>query len=205
MAAIREFFICTALLAVTIFFASASYNISNVCKHLSATIMEADTTITKVNTEIDEMHRLTLEAALTAAEARKASVQEEQFLTTSNKQVAQVLDNLNATLVSVRATSDQAARSASDVASVTSTTIQNVQPILEAATSELKALQTTTESLNTLVADPHLAATIANVDETTQHLNKTAAETESWMHGILHPSWASRIKSWLIDAATVLK
>jgi ABC-type transporter Mla subunit MlaD len=197
--------ICMALVAVIVLCFSVAHQVTTVGKHLSNTLMNVNVTIKKVDAEVDEMHRLTVEAALTATEARKASVQEEQFLTTSNKQVAQVLDNLNATLVSVRATSDQAARSASDVASVTSTTIQNVQPVLEAATSELKTLQTTTESLNTLVADPHLAATIANVDETTQHLNKTAAETESWMHGILHPSWASRIKSWLIDAATVLK
>jgi ABC-type transporter Mla subunit MlaD len=196
---------CFALLSVTLLCLSVAHQVTTVGKHLSNTLMNVNVTIKKVDAEVDEMHRLTVEAALTATEARKASVQEEQFLTTSNKQVAQVLDNLNATLVSVRATSDQAARSASDVASVTSTTIQNVQPVLEAATSELKTLQTTTESLNTLVTDPHLAATVANVDETTQHLNKTAAETESWMHGILHPSWASRIKSWLIDAATVLK
>jgi ABC-type transporter Mla subunit MlaD len=197
--------ICMALVAVIVLCFSVAHQVTTVGKHLSNTLMNVNVTIKKVDAEVDEMHRLTVEAALTATEARKASVQEEQFLTTSNKQVAQVLDNLNATLVSVRATSDQAARSASDVASVTSTTIQNVQPVLEAATSELKTLQTTTESLNTLVTDPHLAATVANVDETTQHLNKTAAETESWMHGILHPSWASRIKSWLIDAATVLK
>jgi ABC-type transporter Mla subunit MlaD len=197
--------ICMALVAVIVLCFSVAHQVTTVGKHLSNTLMNVNVTIKKVDAEVDEMHRLTVEAALTATEARKASVQEEQFLTTSNKQVAQVLDNLNATLVSVRAASDQAARSASDVASVTSTTIQNVQPVLEAATSELKTLQTTTESLNTLVTDPHLAATVANVDETTQHLNKTAAETESWMHGILHPSWASRIKSWLIDAATVLK
>jgi ABC-type transporter Mla subunit MlaD len=194
-----------ALIAVIVLCLSVAHQVTTVGKHLSNTLMAADTMITKVNTEIDEAHRLTLELALTSETVRKTSLKESAFVDTANSQVIQVLDNLNATLVSVRATSDQAARSASDVASVTSTTIQNVQPVLEAATSELKTLQTTTESLNTLVTDPHLAATVANVDETTQHLNKTAAETESWMHGILHPSWASRIKSWLIDAATVLK
>ena len=191
MQQLKNILVCIALLSVSILCVSASYNLTTVTKHLSATLMEADTTITKVNSELDEVHRLTLELALTSETVRKTSIKESVYIDQLNRQVTQVIRNLNDTLVTTT-------NNETEVATAATQTIQQIQPVLSSANSEMQALQVATHSLNTLVTDPHLTATIANVDSTTNHLNGTSKDVQSYVHSILHPTWAHKLFSWTL-------
>src|SRR5579859_587085 len=84
--------LCAALMCVTV-----SYSVVTVNKHLSATLMTLDM-------EIEEAHRLTLEAGLTVMEARKASAKEVAYLDAWNNQISQALSDFHGVMASTQQT-----------------------------------------------------------------------------------------------------
>lgn len=181
-----------------------SFAVRSTAKHINNLAMETGDTLHKVNTEIDELHRATLEVGLTAREARKASIKEVAMLNMWNASVSTTLANLNSTLLSVQRTSDVSAQNLSLLATNTSATIQGFQPVLSSANSELVAMQAATKDLDGLVNDPNLAKTLANVSSTTKHLDATSSDVKDWVHDKLHPSWATKAWGIMLDIGSAL-
>jgi predicted nucleic acid-binding Zn-ribbon protein len=207
MTAIRNVLICIALVAVSVFFATASYTVVTVGKHASQTLMALDDTIEKLNGKnglIQEVGKAVVDTKNLVAHSDHLLAQEEKSLDVWNTQV-------NNTLISIQATSQQTAESESamshaavDTTAALEQTIRDAQPVLASTNAELQALQTTTEHLDVLVTDPHLTSTIANVDSTTSHINATSNDVQEVVHSYLHPTWAHRIFGWALDVAHAL-
>ena len=187
-----NYFKALALLSVTILCLSVSYSVVTVNKHLSATLM-------KLDTEIDEAHRLTLEAGLTVMEARKASVKEIAYLDAWNKGISRTLIDFHDVMVETRT----AVGSIQPVAVTTEATIRALQAPISQANADLAALQPVIAHTDALVSNPDLSTTIANVASTTGHLDATAADVQQEVHSITHPTWLHRIWGGLLDVAHV--
>lgn len=181
-----------ALLSVSVLCLVGAYSLNTTSKHLSATLM-------KLDDEIDEAHRLTLEAGLTVMEARKASVKEITYLDAWNKGISRTLMDLHNVAVSAQSAVD------------------GIRPVETAATESLQqatvtihALQTTANALgpviahtDALVSDPAITATLANVQGTTGHLDATAADVQQEVHSLTHPTWLHKLWGGLLDVAHV--
>jgi hypothetical protein len=199
---------CFALLAVTILCGSLSYRVITAPK-----LPDLAATITKLNLEIDEAHRLTLEAGLTAMEARKASVKESAMLDQWNTSIA-------TTMLGVQNTMAETAKTVASIRDVTGAatstlvtaqqTVQALQAPIQQATATLQAAQRATESLqlavvhlDVLVTDPAIPKTIANVQSTTGHLDATANNLEQTFYKYTHPGIWAKIKGAALDIAHV--
>lgn len=180
-----------ALLSVSVLCLSAAYQLRIIEKHLSVTIMATGDTLTKVNLELDEMHRLTLEAGLTAMEARKASAKEAGYLDTWNRELTQTLANVNDTLLSAKTT----------IAGLNGVTTAAVGT-LGSATTTLSALQSPIAQLQAPIAQLNvdlqaLQPAINHTDATMDHVAATTADVQQAVHSYLHPTWPQRILGWV--------
>ena len=180
-----------ALLSVSVLCLSAAYQLRIIEKHLSVTIMATGDTLAKVNLELDEMHRLTLEAGLTAMEARKASAKEAGYLDTWNRELTQTLANVNDTLLSAKTT----------IAGLNGVTTAAVGT-LGSATTTLSALQSTIAQLQAPIAQLNvdlqaLQPAINHTDATMDHVAATTADVQQAVHSYLHPTWPQRILGWV--------
>lgn len=192
---------CCALLAFTGLCGALTYAVLDVRAHLDAALSSIDAkplltdvhaTAGKVNGEIDEMHRLTLEAGLTAMEARKASVKESAYLDQANAQVTTVASDVHHVMVT------------------TQETVAALQPVALAAAGTLATTQSTIASLepvithvDALVTSPDITGTLSHVESTTAHVDATAADVQQEVHSLTHPTWAHRIWGWTLDVARV--
>jgi len=181
-----------ALLSVTLLCITATHSLVTVDKHLSVTLM-------KLNDEIDEMHRLTLEAGLTAMEARKASVKESAYLDKWNAQFTQVIGDVHTAMITTTAT----IASIQPVTAAATSTLQTTQATVQALQAPIAALQPVIAHTDALVSDPALTATISNVASTTGHLDATAADVQQEVHSFTHPTWLHKIWGGLLDVAHV--
>jgi chromosome segregation ATPase len=187
-----------ALLSVSVWCLSAAYQLRVIEKHLAATTMAVGDTLAKVNLELDEMHRLTLEAGLTAMEARKASKKESEYLDKWNTQLAQVMTDVHS------------------VMQETAGTVASIQPVTAAATSTLQTTQATVAQLQAPIAQANadfaqlqapiaqlnvdlqaLQPAINHTDATMDHVAATTADVQQAVHSYLHPTWPQRILGWV--------
>lgn len=188
-----------ALIAVGIFFLSATYSQRTLSRHASMTLM-------KLDDEIDEAHRLTLEAGLTVMEARKASVKEISYLDAWNKGISQALIDFHGVMTSTQATvaalqapieqSNRTLTSAND-------TVRLLQAPIAQLDADLAALQPVIAHTDALVSNPALSTTISNVASTTGHMDATAADVQQEVHSLTHPTWLHKLWGGLLDVAHV--
>jgi hypothetical protein len=160
------------------------------------------------------MHRLTLEAGLTAMEARKASIKESAYLDQWNSQVAKLFSDVHQTMITTNqtvASIQEVSRAATGTLQTTQATVQAFQVPIVQLTATLKAgerataaLELTTQHLDALVIDPAIPATLANVQATTGHLDATSKDVEQEVHSLTHPTWAVRLWGWTLDVAHAL-
>jgi hypothetical protein len=140
-------------------------------------------TVTKLNLELDEAHRLTLEAGLTAMEARKASAKESAYLDQWNLQISE-------TMTDAQGVMNQTSEA---LAAIQQTTVALQAPITQ-ATATLQAAQRSTEALqpvmahlDTLVTDPAIADAIAQTDATMKHIDVVTGDLQFEANKLIHP------------------
>jgi hypothetical protein len=180
-----------ALLSVSVLCLSAAYQLRVIEKHLAATTMAVGDTLAKVNLELDEMHRLTLEAGLTAMEARKASSKESAYLDQWNKQVTQAMTDFHDVMLETGA----AVGSIPPVAATTQQTIAQLQAPIAQANADFAQLQAPIAQLN--VDLQALQPAINHTDATMDHVAATTADVQQAVHSYLHPTWPQRILGWV--------
>jgi hypothetical protein len=164
----------------------------------------------KVTLDLDEAHRLELEAALTAMEARKASAEERAALPKLTAQTLQVMTSLDAELVALRNTTSgigesQVAIARSTVTALASldTTVRDVQPVLQQAQVSIAKLDPLISDLDRQVNDPAIADSLHNIDGTTASMEASAKDVQQEVHAITHPTWVHRVWNGLLDVAHV--
>ena len=167
-----------ALCAVSVLCGTAAYRVYTLPK-----LPDLSPTLTKLDLELDEAHRLTLEAGLTAMEARKASAKESAYLDQWNSQ-------LSATMVDAQGVMIQTSQT---LGTMQATTGALQSPIYQ-ATATLKAAQSTTEAmqpvlshLDALVTDPAIQNTITQTDLTMSHLDALSDDLQEEADKFVHP------------------
>lgn len=194
---------CCAITIMCVTVAIFVYKFQIVTAQLTNTIHLANKDLVKVND-------LLVHIDLTANAARLASNKESAYLDQWNKQISETMVNVNGVLETTQQTIAVTASNETDIISaskqtllITQKAIQGLTPVEENASQELAALKTATDSLNTLVSDPQLTATIANVNSTTKHIDGTTADVQQYVYDITHPTLLHKVWNGMLDIAHV--
>jgi len=127
----------------------------------------------KLELDLDEGHRLLLEAGLTARDARKASDLELKYLPQWNRQITETMGNVNQTITALQGTAKAATETLHDASLDLETlndSIQATKPLIEAGTDTVKHYD---------AMAPTLSATADNVKRMTSdgaRITKDAAD-----------------------------
>lgn len=174
--------------------------------------VQLSATTVKLNLELDEAHRVTLEAGLTAMEARKASALEVQALTGWNQQITTTMRNANGVLLSLQKTSDATAATEQQIADAavstlhtTDQTIAGLQPVEAQATQGVAQIEETTTHIQALIDSPDITDTLHNVDVTTGELAKTSTDFQTKFHSVLFPPPCTGHWCWLLRSYGIIK
>jgi ABC-type transporter Mla subunit MlaD len=155
----------------------------------------------KLDSEIDETHRASVEVGLSAMETRKAGV-------TINKALPGVLAGIQTDVDNAGKTLTTTNKAIADIDGNQNTLTADAQPVLHnladalAATREsvtgLKPVETaltkTIGSANTLISDPHIAGTVAHLDAAAGNVQDMSADAKAKVHSLLHPkAWTTAV------------
>jgi hypothetical protein len=164
-------------------------------RDMEAARTQAAGVVTKLNLELDEAHRLTLEAGLTAMEARKASAKESKYLDQWNKQIAGTFDRSNELLSSLRRTSDRTAESerqitlaATQTLQATTETVKAAQATIEDLGEDAQQLQNLEIGANEIIADPKILEAIGSFAMMGDNFAVISTDLREVVHGYVHPS-----------------
>lgn len=154
--------------------------------------------------------RVLTEAGLTAMEARKASAEQRVALQQISHQVLGVLGETEATIASLRSTSQGMAGDVHEVTAATVTALNGLPPVLDETKQTLLATQH-------VIADPNIPATLVNTNKamasvavSTANLAQTTARIDKKVEQMTAPVrwWKSVVTTllgWGANAATIVK
>jgi transposase-like protein len=199
-----------ALAAVIVLCVAATVVLLDARRALQKATERVTPLIAKTAEEMDEVHRLTLEAGLTAMEARKASLEERAALPKLTAQTSRSLTQLDAWLRSARETTEGLGTSQQQVAHASVAAIETVTAqaeevaqVLTQARISLVELQAVEVDLDKLVSDPAIASTLAHMDATSAAAESSAKDLQGEVHAITHPGWMKRMWNGALDLAHV--
>lgn len=199
-----------ALLGVVAICVAVVLLVLQVRRTLDDASAKLQTITTKVALDLDEAHRLELEAGLTAMEARKASAEERAALPKLTAQASQAMRSLDGWVVTARNTTSgvgvsqqQIAARAVAVLATTDTTVRQLQPVMQQAQLSLVRLQAVETDLDRQVNDPAIARSLKHIDGTTASLEASAKDVQQEVHAITHPTWVHRVWRGVLDVARV--
>lgn len=156
----------------------------------------------KAIVELDEIHRATLEIALTAMEARKVSAMEQKALPqiTENVEIATAklstaVDGLGTV---TKATATTIATIGEDTHSVLMSTddaITALAPVEHQATMAIAEVKVDATDLHNILDSPDTKGMLAHGNHATGQVDAAITDTAEYWHKTLHPSWPKRIYS----------
>ena len=194
--------ICFSYLCITL-----SLAIRTNSKHTAELLMSIGDTVTKTNATLDKINGkngLLQESAETVVRVKDLITLSQLTLYKQQKSISDFDNEMSIVAGNVNIAVQAATENENAVSHQTVATLADIQADAKTANDELKVLNTTTSSLNKAVVDadtmiPDVQATMVNVRGMTADGKETTAMAKDWLHGILHPTWATRIKNAMLD------
>jgi hypothetical protein len=196
-----------ALLAVCVLCVVASVRVSQVSCQINVTLKQLDLSgaIANLNKTLDVINRpcgnhaacgTLADVAKTLGTIRGAAGQIEVAANHEDKRIA-VIDGQE---TQIYLDTHQSLEQLRVDLKTANTSIAAVQPVLAGLGRDAQALQVTTESVNTLVANPQIpvilnntAAATGNVKDAAGHLDATTADVQHAVHQALHPTVVHKV------------
>ncbi len=136
---------------------------------------ETKTVVSETNKRIGEttkqLNLVLLQSSETMNQIRHVSMDEREFARTANKKTLDVLGQADSLLAHVSDTVDSANASQKEIARASVSALQSLRPAAESSMFAMQQAATDLESLNTILRDQNIPATLAHVNETAAHLD----------------------------------
>jgi hypothetical protein len=211
----RALYFAKTLLALCAALACASVSVFAIVatRDMETARTQAAGVVTKLNLELDEVHRLTLEAGLTAMEARKASAKEAAYLDQQNAAWNQLIARTNALLATASSAVAQTGTNETELVQSSKATlatlqqtIGSAQPALVSLNDELGQLQDATTNLDELISDPNIGRTLADFATTANNAAVISTDGREVVERYAHPT-KKKLGFWggLFAAARVVQ
>ena len=169
--AVKSVFQCAALAAVIFFMITLSMAVHTAEKHISATLMDVDATLTKVNGKngtLSQLDKVLTDTRLIVSHSDRLMTQQQASLVKLDHQASATIAALNETLISVKQTSDITAQSEQSLAQATVNAVDNLQPSMVSLNEELVQMRSVTINADKMLADTD--ATVLSIKVTTDDI-----------------------------------
>ena len=187
----------------------------SVCVLIFQARRELDDICTQVHTitgkaalDLDEAHRLELEAGLATMDTRKAEEQEIKALPAitgdvrqSFRSISELANTASTTIAGIGVSQRQIAANAGGVLQSADGTIRDLRPVMNQASKSLEQLQLVETDLDRQVNDPAIASSLHHIDGTTGSLEASAKDVQQGVHAWLHPTWPHKLWHVVLDVA----
>jgi hypothetical protein len=189
-----------ALIAVTLLCVACTIFIFDLDRSIKGWSSELQKTNQKLNNDLDEAHRLILEASLTAMEARKASADERQFLKQWNTQLSQTMLSANKLIANLDESQSRIAEAAVGTLSAATSTESSMQPVIA---TTLATTNATISDLDRLLKSKDLLETLKHLDGTSTHVDSITGMADTKLNDLMHPpkcegKWCWAKRTWTI-------
>lgn len=140
----------------------------------------------------------------TLGQVEAAAIHENKQLGTLDAQEQALYADVHATLFAGQKTLEQS----TTLLTTANQTVKGVQPLIVDAQGSVAALTQATHSLNTVLSDPSIPATLKAAQNASEQLagasvevKGMAVEGHQWLHSMLHPTWPGRAYHVGLDLA----
>jgi hypothetical protein len=196
-----------ALIAFTFLCITLAIAIRTNSKHSSELLMNVDQTTVRINKTLDKINAPGGLLQVTGKAVAKADnvlghtdiliANEQTSLDQWNRQISATLDNVNLAVAATTANENEITKSSVETLNATTATVNALKPVMDNLVIDEQALNTATVGITAML--PDIQATAVNVKGMTADGHETTTMTKEWLHGILHPTWATRIKNAMLD------
>jgi septal ring factor EnvC (AmiA/AmiB activator) len=196
-----------ALIAFAYFWFTLALETRTNSKHVANLLMDYSTTSEKLNKTLDtingqkgtlvQLNDLIKGARATVDHSDRLMSNQQKSLDQWNSQITTTLGNVNDSVVALTTNENKITKQTVETLNAATESVKAVKPLVDNLTIEAQDLQTTTTSINAII--PDIQATAKNVSGMTADGKETTAMAKDWLHGILHPTWATRIKNAMLD------
>lgn len=205
--AIKGTFACIAMIAVSFLAITTARVEMNIEKHVDEVTMRAGDAVDQVNITLKRINGpggLLQVTGKTVAKADNLIGHTDIMVANEQKSIALFDAQVSSTLQHVDLVLDATALNENDLTKQTVGTLQAasdsmsaVKPLITQLTGEVQDLNTATVGITAML--PDIKATAVNVRGMSDDGHATTTMTRDWLHGILHPTWATRIKDGMLD------
>lgn len=200
--------ICKVILMIAV--CTLCIYISILAHKLTATVTKLDSVITDVDSTVKRVDLLTkqtsyliLQLGVTSDQVRKQSLKESKSLDVITSQIQSTLGHLDGLVVT-------STKNEAELTQTANQTLQSLQPTIVQSQIALAGLTTSLDSLNIVISNPDIPATLKaakGATEATQTTMTNVAETSSdvheAVHHYLHPGWVNSTVTWVLRIANV--
>ena len=176
-------------------------------KHSTQLLMNIDDSVVKLNKTLDavnapkgtlvQLNDLIRGARATVDHSDRLMSNQQKSLDKWNAQITTTLGNVNDSVVALTTNENKITKQAVETLNATTESVSAIKPLVDSLNAEAQELKTTTDSINAMI--PDVQATAKNVNGMTADGKETTSMAKDWLHGILHPTWATRIKNAMLD------
>lgn len=188
-----------------------AYHANQSLTKAGAIMVDAASAVKSSQLLIKQSSYLVLNAGLTMNQLRAESLKEGVVLDQTNKQVSKTLTDLD-TFVTT------STKGEATLLTTANETVQKVQPVLSEAhttlqttTQAVASLQTVTKSLNKVVSDPSIPASLKAAQKASEsiatamsNVSDMTADGKAYLHHLLHPKWCRSIANWSLAVVHAL-
>jgi ABC-type transporter Mla subunit MlaD len=196
-----------ALIAFSFLCLTLAIQTVNVGKHVSRTLTDADTAISKVNNTLDKINgkggtlQQTTETIVRVKDLITLSQltlnRQQKSIAAFDKNLATTMDNVNLLVSQTTANENSLTTDTENTMQFANDALVGIQNATVEAHTDLVTLNAVTANINAML--PDIQATAKNVNGMTADGKETTAMAKDWLHGVLHPTWATRIKNAMLD------
>lgn len=160
----------------------------------------------KVDDTSSNLNAILIQAGLAADEARQASIEQHAYLAQMNKNLDQTFSEINLTIAQVRDTTQKVGGDVHETSQATVNALNGLPPLLNQADKTLQATEK-------VITDPHIPATLNQIDQTMtavtgtmQNVEKTTGHIEKRVQQLTKPaSLTKRIFTSILDIGYKVK
>jgi hypothetical protein len=182
-------------------------------KAATATVELAEESKKRVEHTSQNLNAILIQAGLASDEARRASIEQRQYLKTLNRQVSQDLVQFHRVLVAAEKTINKVGQESELTVAALRPVLVQTESTLAEAQNTLEQLTKTTANLATTTGDPNIPKIIAHTEKTTDNLAAASVDVKEStgmlkekVKDITKPAnWWKRVGLYLAQAAAAVK
>jgi hypothetical protein len=194
------------MVCLCLFLVVGVQTLTEIKKAATATTELAEESKKRVEHTSQNLNAILIQAGLASDEARRASIEQRQYLKTLNKQVSQDLVQFHRVLVAAEKTINKVGQESELTVAALRPVLVQTESTLAEAENTLEQLTKTSENLAKTTGDPNIPKTLAHTEKITANLEEASEDVKKKVKEITKPAnWWKSVGLYVAQAAAAVK